>query len=216
MTSPPPSPASRALRLMVALSYFLTAFGLLLALLPWGWGFVTAGTGVLSFLLARTALQGNPSRAGTLAQKISGVPVIVYAVCMIVVIPTRTTTHTAQARVVATGELADSPSSDPDKEVDEPSQGVVLEVEPCTAQLAVRTTSVRDVYLDEDIPSPTTQSCLASLQIGAKVEVAVEITRRWLSSEAKSYSVSRIGDCTLAGHDATAVLKSGFCEAWLP
>ncbi len=73
---------------MVALSYFLTALGLLLAFLPWGWGFVTAGTGVLSFLLARTAIQQNTSRAGTLAQKISGVPVIVYAVYMIVVIPT--------------------------------------------------------------------------------------------------------------------------------
>ena len=216
MTSTTPSLVSRGLHRRVILSFFLTALGLLLAFLPWGWGFITVGTGVLSFILARTASQKKSSRAGILAQKISGVPVIIYAVYMVVVIPTRTTTHTAQARVVSTGELSDSSSFEPDREVDEPVEGVVLDVEPCAAQLIVRTTSVRDLHLDVDIPSSETRSCLASLQTAAKVEIEIEITRRWLSPEVKSFSVSRIGDCTLTDHDTMAVLSSGFCEAWSP
>ena len=75
-----PTPASGSISLMVALSYFLTAIGLLLVFLPWGWGIITVGTGALSFLMARTAEKKQGRRAATVAWKLSGVPIIVYII----------------------------------------------------------------------------------------------------------------------------------------
>ena len=130
------------------------------------------------------------------------------------VLPTQTRHHIAAAKVGSTGELENPSRFNLTHESDAPIHAVVVEVEPCTASFIIRTTPIRDPHLEEDIPSLDTRTCLESLQIDDEVEIDIEITRRWLSSEVKSYAVSRIGDCDLSGHDILAVLSSGFCDAW--
>ena len=56
--------------------------------------------------------------------------------------------------------------------------------------------------------------CLESVPLGATLSVQVQLTRRWLSREIKSFSLSAVGDCDLSAHDAMAVEQVEFCEDW--
>ncbi len=170
---------------------------------------------MFSYLLARAATQRTGSRAARLARRISVIPVVVFGVYMLVVIPTRTIHHIVQARVVSNGQITHPSLSHLDQQAGQPILGVSAELAPCKATYIVRTTPVRDPHLERAVPSKETRACLESLQVDSKVDVEVEITRRWLSSEVKSYSISRIGDCTLHGSDRGARLTSGFCAAWV-
>jgi len=201
---------------MVVLAYFLIVLGLPLAFLPWGWGMITAGTGTCSFILAHTANQKEKSSAGTLAKRISVIPFQLFVLYMIVLIPTQTFTRNTQAVVVSTGELVSPHSFSESQLSDRPIEGIVLNMDSCSAQLIFRTTPLRDPHLDVDIPSIELRNCLASLKAKEKLEVEVEIEHRWLSRAVKSFSFSRIGKCTFTEHDRMAIISSGFCESWAP
>ena len=201
-------------RLKIGASYALTVLGLGLAVLPWGWGFVTLGTSALSFMLVHSVHRSDDSRKVVLARNLSPLPVVVYGIFLLAVIPTQTSVHSAEALVVSTGEVEESMLRHLSHEGESPIDAVVLEAQPCGSTIVVRTSSQRDDHLDQEVPSTSTRECLESLPPGATLDVQVQLTRRWLSQDVKSFSLSAIGDCDLSGHDVMAVEQVEFCEAW--
>lgn len=201
-------------RLKIGGSYALTVLGLGLVVLPWGWGFITLVTSACSFLLARAVHRHDGSRKVVWARNLSPLPVVVYGIFLLAVIPTRTSVRSAEALVVSTGEVEESLLRHLSHEGELPFDAVILEVQPCGSTIVVRTSSQRDEHLDQEVPSMSTRECLESLSPGATLDVQVQLTRRWLSQDVKSFSILSIGDCALSEADHLAVVTVEFCEDW--
>ena len=210
--TPPPVPPSA--KLLVALSFVLAIFNVVLAFAPMGFGFLTVFVAAVGVMLGGAAAKAGLERIGARASAANSVGVLVYVIYMITFVPSTTADYTYTATVTETGVLADQMVFSKKVRAAGQVQGIKMTMPPCDNVWVVRVTGKPISQIGTYVPSEAVRTCLTEISVGQTVDVRIQAEIRSLTKQPKYFHILGIGDCDFEATDVGAVVKADACEAW--
>lgn len=208
-------PVPPTAKILVALSFLIAVFNVVLAFAPYGYGFATVFTAAVGVMMGGSAAKNGLEKEGLWASRANGVGVIVYVLYMATWMPATTADYNEYtATVVETGVLEDQMVFH--KKVRAAGQvlGIRMAIDPCEHDWVVRVTGKPISQLGRYAPSKETRECLNKIEVGQKLNLQIQADIRSLTGEIKGFRVIGVGNCALDKVDVGAVVKADACPSW--